>query len=68
MASQKAESLNLPVIDVSLLNQKTAEALVSAATKFGFLYIKSAGSGIRADVVDGAFETVCLISRCCQSS
>jgi hypothetical protein len=48
----------IPVIDISNGNDQTAHDLVDAATRYGFVFIKSKGLGFSVEIVDRMFELV----------
>ena len=51
--------LDIPIIDISQTNsEEVGEQLVSAAAKYGFIYIKSVGLNIDAGNVDQIFGIV----------
>lgn len=50
------EAIQLPVIDVSDPSPATGKRLLAAATKYGFLYIDTKGTGFSQEIVDREFE------------
>ena len=58
MLSKDQNKLELPIINISSLDEDIGELLVAAAAKYGFVYIKSTGLGIGAETVDKIFALV----------
>ena len=56
--------VQLPVIDLSNPDPKTADELVSAAATYGFVFIKSNGTDMIPKGVDKTFELVRCTSIC----
>lgn len=52
----EAETVGIPVVDISEFNQATADALVEAASTMGFVMIE--GSGFSKTEVEKAFKLV----------
>lgn len=50
------EAIQLPVIDVSNFGTDVGKQMLDAATRFGFLYISTNGTGFTEDVVDRHFQ------------
>jgi hypothetical protein len=50
--------IEIPVIDISQPDKACADALVSAAASYGFVFIKLIGSGITTDEIDKMFQIV----------
>ena len=50
--------LRIPIIDISEPSTNTADELISAAAKYGFVYIKSTGLGLNVDTLDRMFDIV----------
>lgn len=55
-------AVNLPVIDVSNIDSKTAEKLLKATSEWGFAFRGSQGLGIIREEIDQAFDQVRLTS------
>lgn len=52
-------SLQIPVIDISNVDaENTADQLVDAVTRYGFVFVKGEGIGFTKPVLDNAFELV----------
>lgn len=49
-------AIQLPVIDISKFTAEVGQQLLDAATKYGFLYIDTNGTGFTESMVDRAFE------------
>jgi isopenicillin N synthase-like dioxygenase len=66
MSAVMVASAQIPVIDIDAsgddAEQRVANALVDAAVKFGFVYIKSTAA-IAADVVQRTFSIVNCMNR-----
>lgn len=60
MLSEDHNKLELPIIDISSPDEDTGDRLVAAAAKYGFIYIKSTGLSIGAEIVDKTFALVSL--------
>ena len=60
MASLHGDVLQLPVIDLSNPPKRTGDDLVKATSRWGFVYIKSAGSGFTPEVIKCIFDMVRL--------
>ena len=58
MPSKDRNKLELPIINISSLDETTGDRLVAAAAKYGFVYIKSTGLSISAETVDKMFALV----------
>lgn len=61
-----AAAANIPVIDISgpdADQKKVAKELVDAAVEHGFVYIKSTGNDIPADVIENTFDLVRALSQ-----
>ena len=54
---------NIPVIDISTLDQATADHLVHAAIEHGFLYVKASGLEFQAEDIDKTFRIVRAVSK-----
>lgn len=50
------DAVKLPVINISEPSLQVGKDLLAAATKFGFLYVDTAGTGFSRNNVDAAFE------------
>jgi isopenicillin N synthase-like dioxygenase len=55
MAAQVAEVMHLPVIDISNPTLEVGKEMLAAATKYGFLYIDTNGTGFTEEIVDREF-------------
>lgn len=53
---------DIPVIDISNMNDDTGDQLVEAVHKWGFAFVKGSNTGLSALLIDHAFELVCI---CC---
>lgn len=52
-------SLQIPVIDISdAASEDTADQLVDAVARYGFVYVRGEGIGFTKRVIDNAFELV----------
>ena len=49
---------HIPVIDISNVNDEVGETLVEAASKWGFVYIRSHGLDMTAETVNHVFDIV----------
>lgn len=52
------DATSIPVIDILNANAQTAETLIEAVVKWGFVYIKAHGSGFTPDVIENMFQLV----------
>ena len=52
------EATGIPVINISNANARTAEQLIEAVVKWGFVYIEAHGSGFTPDVIENMFQIV----------
>lgn len=53
---QTKDAIRLPVIDISEFTAETGKKLLDAATRYGFLYIDTNGTGFTESMVDREFE------------
>jgi hypothetical protein len=67
MAISNGDIVQIPVINISEPNESVGDALIDAASKHGFLYVESKGTGFTAEYVDRAFELVSTSSKPCLS-
>lgn len=51
-------NVHLPVIDISNVDAQTADKLLQAATKWGFVYLSIQGLGISPEEIEQAFDLV----------
>lgn len=52
-------SLQIPVIDISDAGaEDTAEQLVDAVARYGFVFVRGVGTGFTKSILDDAFELV----------
>jgi isopenicillin N synthase-like dioxygenase len=56
MAISNGDIVQIPVINISEPNESVGDALIDAASKHGFIYVESKGTGFTAEYVDRAFE------------
>ncbi|KAF2762883.1 Clavaminate synthase-like protein [Pseudovirgaria hyperparasitica] len=56
-ASTTKNAAQIPVIDISTVNDRTASALLDAAATFGFVFVKYNGTSITPQAVDDMFDT-----------
>jgi isopenicillin N synthase-like dioxygenase len=49
-------SIELPVLDISTIDNQTAARLVDSVSKYGFAYIKNNSAGIPPADVDAMFK------------
>lgn len=55
-----AASIALPILNIANPNDASVgKAMLDAATKYGFLYVDSKGSGFDVEDVERAFGLVC---------
>lgn len=55
-------SIELPVLDISTIDDEAAARLVDSVSKYGFAYIKNNSAGIPPADVDAMFKLVCHVS------
>jgi isopenicillin N synthase-like dioxygenase len=55
MADQAGEVVDLPVIDISKPTLEIGKQMLAAATKYGFLYIDTNGTGFTEEILDREF-------------
>jgi hypothetical protein len=63
MAATNGQTGQIPVIDLSGIEETVAKELVDAAATYGFVYIKSLGKDIPVEVIDRIFALVRLAQR-----
>lgn len=60
MGSPNDEMLHIPVLDLSNDTAQIGDLLVDAVSKWGFVFIRSVGSGFTPEIIDRTFEMVRL--------
>lgn len=65
MAIPNGDNAQIPIINISEPNESVGDALIDAASKYGFIYVESKGTGFTAEHVDRAFELVSTSSKPC---
>ena len=58
MAASNNDVFHIPLIDLSNDTTRIGDLLVDSVSKWGFVFIRSVGSGFTPEVVDRAFEMV----------
>ena len=58
MSTSNGDGVQIPVIDISNASQETGDAMVDAAARYGFFYVRADGTGFTPGVVDDMFELV----------
>ena len=58
MAIINSDAIQIPVINISDPTAALGDALIDAASNYGFIYIESKGSGFTEEDVNRAFEMV----------
>ena len=58
MGSLQDNVLHIPVIDLSNATEHTGDDLVKATSQWGFVFIRSIGSGFTPDTVNRTFDLV----------
>ena len=52
------QNLQIPVIDLSHATATTADKLVDAVSRYGFVFVKSKGLGFTSEIIDDTFALV----------
>lgn len=65
------DDFEIPVLDISDLSEEAAKAMVDAAERYGFIFIRNNQNAIPSAQIDGAFELVrhhdlCIYHIMCQ--
>lgn len=60
MVSVNDEMVVIPVIELSNNSAQIGDLLVDAVSKWGFVYVRSFGSGFPPEIIDRTFEVVRL--------
>ena len=58
MAASNGHGLQIPVIHISQADESTGNEMVDAAARYGFLYVRAAGTDFTPRIVDSTFELV----------
>lgn len=57
-ADSDGSSPQIPVIDISQYNVQTADVLVSAVARYGFVFVKGQALGFTSGILDDIFNRV----------
>ncbi len=60
MGSLTDDVLRIPVMDLSHGTAQIGDLLVNAVSEWGFVFVRSVGSGFTPEVIDRTFELVRL--------
>lgn len=58
MTSSNGHGLQIPVIDISHVDEATGDEMVDAAARYGFLYVSANGTDFTSQIVDSTFGLV----------
>lgn len=54
----KGQNLQIPVIDLSHATATTADGLIDAVSRYGFVFVKGEGLGFTSKILDDIFALV----------
>ena len=58
LSQRNGTNLQIPVIDLSQATAQTADKLIDAVSRYGFVFVKGEGLGFTSQMLDDTFALV----------